>query len=259
MTEAVNQNQRGSVLVPTILGAGAGVGGYFAADRANFGIKTAGYNNWDDVVADTNKDDKFFKNLADKANDNDVKGAYQKVETNLRNYRDAEKGLTDLLKEGADREVLKAVSNADESLATAEENLFNKVKNNRAKFGIADDAADDVIRNKIDELKVLADDALDATVKEEVKAVKNANDAVEKAVKAVRDKADDIAKESGKIENVIKQKRAFAKTSKECAKDVTGEVLQKVKFANKWLNVALFAAGGLLAGLGINALIKNKE
>ena len=127
MTEVSNQQQRGGLLAP-VLGAGAaGVGGYLLADKANFGINTAGYTSWQDVIADTTKNDKFFKNLAEKASDADVKEAYTKVEQNLASYRGAETELTNIIKEGADRELLNAVSTAEDALAKAEENLTKKV------------------------------------------------------------------------------------------------------------------------------------
>ena len=58
MTEVSNQQQRGGLLVPTLLGAGAGVGGYFAADRADFGIKTE-VSSWEEAVERVNGKDQF--------------------------------------------------------------------------------------------------------------------------------------------------------------------------------------------------------
>ena len=65
--EMTVQAQRPSVM-PYVLG-GAGVGaaaGGGLAKWGNIGIKGQAYSNWEDAVADANKDDKFIKEMAEK-------------------------------------------------------------------------------------------------------------------------------------------------------------------------------------------------
>ena len=261
MTE-VNQKQGGGVLVPTIATASAATAGYFAADKANFGIKSQALSSWEDAVADTTRKDGFFKEMAKKA-EGETKTALETLDTNLTAYRTAEKDLTALLKEGADTEVLNALTTADDAARAADDALFAKIKADPTKVGLAKDAGDDVIKNEVSKLKGLADDAvdgLDDIVKAEVKAAKAAQTAVTTAETNIRGKASELAKDaSTKIDDIIAKQRTLASKYKEGAKNVGDDILQKVKCAGKWTNALVFGLGGLILGFGINALVKKNK
>jgi hypothetical protein len=216
MTEAVNQNQRSGVLVPTILGAGAGVGGYFAADRANFGIPSK-VDSWEEAVARATDKDEFVSKKIEKAAEGDEKNAWKALQEKVKGVKDADAAIKDIVAEGTEdySDDLAKYFKAVDDKAAAEKAL----------------KAGEVLDSKLDDAVKSAREALEKKVKlKDSKTIDEFTEAVARKNKLFADKGDDVAKQ-----------------------------LSHIKFANKWLNVVLFAAGGLLAGLGINALVKNKE
>ncbi len=216
MTEVSNQQQRGGLAVPTLLTAGGAVGGYFAADKANFGYKPE-VKSWEEAVAKVNAQDKvdFVTKRIDKA-EGAEKEAWKALQANVNKVQEADKAIIEMVQEGAD-------DYSDE--------LSKYLKALDAKKNVAKDATDDVI--------------------------KNLDDAVKEAKTALKDKVklkDGISFEDDFMRAITKRKNLFADKG-----DDVAQQLKHIKFANKWINAGIFAAAGLLAGLGINALCKNKE
>ena len=116
MTEVSNQQQRGGLLVPTLLTTGAGVGGYYAAEKYNVGVPKAA-TSWEEIVTKVNGDDQFIQNKIDNAKDADVKAAWEKTKDLAQKAKDADDKLAELFTEAANKdskEVKNVLKAADE-------------------------------------------------------------------------------------------------------------------------------------------------
>ena len=277
MTDSVNSSTPAALyaLGGAVVGGGAG---YASANYANFGVKTAYADNWEDAVRKVNEQDKFvskFKN----SSDNEVKGAIQKIEDHAPKIKSANEALETAinniedLKKVKGRELdlyLDAKIEAEDGPVKIVEDLLEKAKKKDSKIKVKE--GENVVEKSIREYLGLDKDAetveiADAkkvdyanqlkdteTFKEEMKKL---NDAVDKAAEEVKDGDKAVEGLENKVTaDVLNKKREYNRLAKQAEKDIN-PVLEKLKKPSTIITAAIGAV--VLGALGYLLAPKSKD
>lgn len=279
--EMAIQQQRPSAM-PYVLGGAAvgGAGGAALAKYADFGLQGPKYKNWEEAVAEVNKDDSFIKSQIEKDGDN--KAACETIKNSAIEVDDAKKALAEFkmpdgfeAKNELDAVIEKeiALDTANEAVKKKEKEVFDNELKNLKEMEIKNDKPyefkgkkynQEEFRNLLNSTeeadKKLVKELVESTqaYKDEIgKAdfAKSEKEVVTKAKEALTKAEEELTKKDTKgLANGIRDsystvKKGVASAEKNASEKITKEVLSKCKGASMWKTGLAAAAVLGLAGL----------
>lgn len=283
--EMTVQAQRPSAMPYVLGGAGVGaVAGGSLAKWGNVGIQGQAYSNWEEAVADANKDDKFIKEMAEKdGNDKTWKVLKDEID-NMASARETynkavpeqirdEKVFTDYIEKAG--KLTEATTAHEKKLEEAYDKAFKTINEmeikdehpfewngkqyKQAEFRqyINDPANKDEVKKLVTENSAYTDlvgEGEKSIIKAEKQALKDADDAAKVAKKALTEKVDDLNKnltdkiDVNKVDNWVNEKKVFTEAAEKSKKNLTDEILNQCKKPKVWLTALAGAAALALVG-----------